>query len=462
MAAYTYDSALAAYRAATTTADRAFYKRLLDALKTGGTTADQALAAYRTAKTTADRDFYKALYDSLNAPKPPTAVTSTTPATAPAPVPVQQTPAYQAAVEAYRAADTPQERVETRAAIEQIVQQAAQAPAPERTAAQILTEYRAADTTAERVELKAEYEAARAAETARSATGTSAPASPTGPTGPTAAQQSAFDQIKAQLDTYGLGSLAEFAWKEIVAGKSADEVSRDLRGTPEFAARFPAIGQREKAGLPAISPAEYVAYEKQATERMRAAGLPQGFYDSTADFTTLISNDVSVNELNDRIAAAQQATYNIPFEAQARLWRSHGLAPGSGGLTAFFLDPDKALPLLQRDVQAAQIGGRADQVGFGLTDSQAATLALNGISDTQAQQGFSTLARSRELFSTLPGENGQDISSAEQLGATFLGDASAQQKIDRRRQRRQAEFADGGSYAGTSKGITGLGGADQR
>ena len=156
----------------------------------------------------------------------------------------------------------------------------------------------------------------------------------------TTAQTDAMQQIQAQLDAYGLGSLASFAWTEIQAGRSADEVARDLRKTPEFNNRFPGIAQREKAGLPAISPAEYVSYEKTATELMRAAGLPKGFYDSTDDFTTLIASDVSPAELNQRVQQAKEATYNIPAEVSARLYSQFGLAPGSGALAAYYLDPD--------------------------------------------------------------------------------------------------------------------------
>lgn len=274
-------------------------------------------------------------------------------------------------------------------------------------------------------------------------------------------QKNAFDQVKAQLDAYGLGSLSTFVYNEIVAGKSSDEIARDLRGTPEFKARFPAIAAREAAGLPSLSPGEYVSYENQATQLMRAAGLPPGFYDQPEDFTKLLAGDVSVSELNDRIQDAKTATYNLPPEAQARLWHEYGLAPGSGSLAALFLDPQKATPLLQRDLAAAQIGGRADMAGYvGLSDQAAQGLAQQGVTDAQAAAGFQNLTHSQELFRALPGSGENQISQQVQLGAAFGGNAEDQDVIEQRRRQRQAEFAGSTSLATTAKGVVGLAPAD--
>jgi hypothetical protein len=278
--------------------------------------------------------------------------------------------------------------------------------------------------------------------------------------GLTTAQTDAFGTLKAQLAQYGLSSLSTFVYNEIVAGRSSDEVLRDLRGTPEFQQRFPAIADREKKGLPALSPGEYVSTEKALYEQMRAAGLPTGFYDSTEDFHNLIAADVSPAELNARISAAKDATYNIPAEVANHLYSQFGLTQGSGALASYFLDPDRALPLLQRQFEAAKIGGAADRVGYGLSDPQAAQLAQQGITEQQAQQGFAGLAHDRQLFGALPGQGEQTITQQQQLGAAFGQDASAQDAIDQRRRSRQAQFADGGEFAATQRGVSGLGRAD--
>lgn len=270
-----------------------------------------------------------------------------------------------------------------------------------------------------------------------------------------ARQNDARARILSVLAEYGLESLADFVWQQILAGKSDAEVLQDIRNTPEFKKRFPAIEERTKKGLAPISPGEYVAYERQARQLMRAAGLPESFYDTQDDFDRFLSNDVSITELNDRIQLGRQAAYDAPSEVRAALMRDYGVS--EGGLTAFFLDPDKAQPLLEKQWKAAQIGGAAERTGFGRTSrEQNERLALLGVTAGQAQEGFGVLGESRELFGAL--DAGEDtIDTDAQLGAAFAGDSNARRRIEERRRRRQATFEGGGGYAAGQGGISGLG-----
>ena len=198
---------------------------------------------------------------------------------------------------------------------------------------------------------------------------------------------------------YGLSELGDWAWQQILAGKSEAEILQDLRNHPVFERVFPEIKQRTAKNLTPLSPGEIINYRKNARELMRAAGLPEGFYDGNDDFSKFIVGDVSLTELNQRVSNAKEATFNIPAETKARLGSIFGIQPGSGELTAFFLDPDKALPLLERDLNAGKIGGRADIAGYGgFSNDSARQLADNGISDAQAAQGFGDLVRQKELF----------------------------------------------------------------
>lgn len=279
-----------------------------------------------------------------------------------------------------------------------------------------------------------------------------------GTSGLSTEQRDAYAYLKELLDQYGLGSLAGFVQSELIAGRSQAEIALDLRKTPEFAAAFPEIAAREKAGLPPISPGEIISYRNAAGQMMRAAGLPEGFYDSPNDFAQMIGGNVSLAELSDRITRAKEATYNIDPNSAKRLSQMFGLAPGSGGLTAYFLDPKKALPLLERQAQAAKIGGAADNVGYaGLNNATALDLAQSGVSADEAREGFNKLQHERELFTGLPGERADTIGMGTQLASQFLGNVSSQERIERRRQARQAAFDDGGSFAGSQQGMTGLG-----
>jgi hypothetical protein len=268
------------------------------------------------------------------------------------------------------------------------------------------------------------------------------------------ARRDAYARLNRVLNDYGLGSLGKTVQRWLIEGLSEDEITQRIRETNEFKQRFPAIEERRKKGLPALSPGEYVAYERNVAQLMRAAGLPRGFYDSTEDFTRFLTNDVSLAELGDRVTLAANAAFKMPAEDRAALER-WGLGPGD--MTAFWLDPDKAQPLLERRFAAAQLAGTASRSGFGALNERTATgLATLGVTQEEAERGFGTLVDSRELFGSLDrGEDriGQDV----QLGAAFGGSANAQRRIEQRRRRRQAQFESGGGFASGQTGLVGLG-----
>lgn len=264
----------------------------------------------------------------------------------------------------------------------------------------------------------------------------------------------AFATIKAVLAEYGLESLAGWAKDSLIEGKSDAEVLLELRDRPEFKNEYSEIELRKAKGLPPLSVAEIINYRKNAAQLMRAAGLPQGFYDGKDDFTKFIAGDVSLSELNDRVQGAREAAYSAPAEVRAALREQYGV--DDGGLTAFFLDPDRAQPLIEKQYSAAKIGGASFRTGYATTTAQREQLADLGVTAEQAQQGFGALAESSELFTPLnAGEDAIDVD--EQLGAAFGGNAAATQKIEKRRSGRRAQFGGGGSLASSQQGVVGLG-----
>ena len=259
------------------------------------------------------------------------------------------------------------------------------------------------------------------------------------------------------LTGYGLESMAPQVQQWLVQGLSEAEMIQQIRGSQQYAAdRFPAIAAREKAGLAPLSPAEYVGYERNARQLMRAAGLPEGFYDGNDDFTTFLVNDLSISELGDRVTMAANVAFRMP-KADRDALTEFGMGPGD--ITAFWLDPDKAQPLLERKYAAAQLAGASFQSGFGkLNEAEATGLVQQGISREQGLAGFSELSNQRELFTALDG--GEDsIGRQDQMDAAFGGNATQRRRIEQRARRRQATFQQGGGFAASQGGLVGLGDA---
>lgn len=279
----------------------------------------------------------------------------------------------------------------------------------------------------------------------------------------THAQASGLAYIRETLAEYGFSDaeaaqLSEWAKGELIAGSSPTVIRQQLWEQPAFKRRFKVIFDRRQKGLPAMSPAEVLDYERKARQLFQEAGLPPGFYDSPDDFYNFMANDVSLSELNSRVEMARTVIYQSDPSVRAEMKRLYGLSDGQE--IAYILDNKRALPLIQNQFLAAQSAGAATRAGYGqLARSEAERLAQAGISAEQAQQGFGALVASRQLFGTLPGmENAEtDITREEQLGGVFTGDALAEERIKRRAEARVAAFGGGGGFVSDREGFAGLG-----
>lgn len=278
---------------------------------------------------------------------------------------------------------------------------------------------------------------------------------------PDADDPSAKAAIDGALAAYGLSGLGTWAWNQYLAGVPVEQILLDIRETPEYQKRFPAMKTLAQRGE-AITEAEYINYEKGVKSLFKAAGIPAGFYDSPDDFDQFLTNSIGLPELESRVELARLAVYNSdPATIQAiQNFYNVGGRPASlvGDLTAWFLDETRAMPVIQNQFIAAQTSGAAVRSGYGaLGRTEAERLAMLGIDPRQAEEGFGTLARMAELFTTLPGESEAGVSRAEGQAAMFENNAQARQKLERVAGRRRSEFGQGGGYTETQRGLGGIG-----
>lgn len=275
-----------------------------------------------------------------------------------------------------------------------------------------------------------------------------------------AADGSAQAVIRGILNQWDLGDLTPWAWEKITAGASFDQVLFELRDTKEYKARFAGNLERQRAGMAPMTEADYLNYEQSARQMFRYYGLPAGFYDTPDDFAKFIGGDVSISELHDRVqqAVTLAQTDLVTQGEYGRLYGQNAAgAPVSfsvGDLAAHMLDPARALPLLQRQTQAAQIAGAGLRTGFGQIDRIAAEhLAALGVTDTQAAAGFGQLAGLGEVTGKIIGDTGPGMSKEAQIGAVFDQNAAQAEELSRRQRGRKAGFAtSAGQYAETQRG----------
>ncbi|HEY6021767.1 MAG TPA: hypothetical protein VIY48_18415 [Candidatus Paceibacterota bacterium] len=278
------------------------------------------------------------------------------------------------------------------------------------------------------------------------------PTPPTGGTGTnlegslTGADRDAYVALNNLFEGYGLGSLAPKIYDYIKNGYSADTISILLQQTSEYKQRFAGNEARKAVGLPVLTPSEYLATEASYRQIMQSAGLPSGFYDQPSDFTTWIGKNVSPTEIQSRVDLATQATtLSNPSYRQAL----NQMGISNSQLTAYFLDPTRALPSLQKSAATAAIGAEALTQGLTFDTGYAQLLATSGVTQQQAQQGYSTIADTIKKYQSLAQVYGGDYTQRTGEQATFEGNAAA---IQQQRSLVGREVANFGGATGTAAG----------
>lgn len=209
-------------------------------------------------------------------------------------------------------------------------------------------------------------------------------------------QRDAFAALSGLFASYGLSSLAPKIFEFVKNGYGADTVALMLQETPEYKQRFAANAQRTRAGLPVLNPAQYLATEAAYRQVLQASGLPVGFYDSNDDFTSWIAGDVSPTEIKERADAAIRVVQGNP-ELRTAVRDLYGVSEGD--VAAYFLDQQRATPILETRLRAAEIAAQGIARGFAASQN-AERFARQGITAQQAAQGYGEIS---ETFGALQG-----------------------------------------------------------
>jgi hypothetical protein len=128
---------------------------------------------------------------------------------------------------------------------------------------------------------------------------------------------------------------------------------------------------------------------------------------------------------------------------------------GEAELAAYFIDPERAAPLLTRQAQAAQVSARArEQAGMQLLSSTAEDLIARGYTPEQAQSVFERAGQLAGLYQEMGSE--EALTQEQKVGAAFGFDVEALRTLERRQATRVGEFQGGGQFARTSGATSGV------
>lgn len=237
---------------------------------------------------------------------------------------------------------------------------------------------------------------------------------------------SASEIIKEALRQWGLTELYGDVDRLIKEGLDENGINYRLQQTEAYKRRFAANDQRIKAGLAALSPAEYLATESAYRQVMQSYGLPAGFWDSTDDFTSLLSRDVSPQEVNERVKVARDAFLGAD-EGYKQMWREfYGLSDGAG--IAAILDPDRAMPIVSRMATAAKAGSAAARNGLVADRGRLESYVDQGYTADQLTDAFGQIGSVRDVDQSIAARFGTSFTQAEAEASRIQGTASAARK----------------------------------
>ena len=265
---------------------------------------------------------------------------------------------------------------------------------------------------------------------------------------PTDDNETATSILTNTLKFYGLDDpalvneiRAALANRTITGSSTIDEIGIQLRESPAFKQRFAANETRRALGKPVYSVSQLLTLESQYRRNLRDSGMPAGFYDDPTSLQNFLVNDISPDEILARVTQGFQAVRNADPTVVNELKTLYNLDDGS--IAAFFLDPNKAQDNILRAARAAEVAAQArKQAGIGLTAQTAEELVRQGITESEAQAGFTTYRQQEELYKPLLGE--QAITQEEAIAGTLGTNAQAAQRIATTKRRRKGTFEAGG------------------
>jgi hypothetical protein len=271
-----------------------------------------------------------------------------------------------------------------------------------------------------------------------------------------AKRQSALDTLTSWFTEFGIDdaatqqgqSLSSLIWGWLQGDKSMDWIKLELRKTDQYKARFPGMDALSKKGM-AISEAEYISNERAYLQVLSAAGFEK-IYGTRADYARFMTSEVSPQELSSRVQIAKDYVNMVaPSSVKEQLRTLYGMT--NDEMAAYMLDTSEgkkqSLAALEseytRRVGQANVGGAAQDVGFGLSVPLRDQIAAMGYDYNRSAAGLSQVRTQGDPYRRLGQLYGVQTSTDELVQETFGlgGGAEATTKKRKLASRERAAFS---------------------
>jgi hypothetical protein len=284
-----------------------------------------------------------------------------------------------------------------------------------------------------------------------------------------------FDIMIGLMSRYNIAGLADsFStirkdYPNISSADAMDLLRYDPRYNAGYVQRFAGNQIRAKNGFAMLDEKTYLDMEQGYSQVFKNYGL--NTFDNPAQYQTLIGNNVNVAETGQRVSLAYDRVLNAD-KGTLDAWQKFYPQLGTADLVATMLDPKNQLPMMEKKVQSAEIGGAALSQGLNaslaqstITANQASrysnvtsgTIGADAIRNSgetlpQAKQDYQTIAAELPTAEKLSSIYGGRLAQYGQTQAEqnhILGMASENRKLQALSAAETSSFA---GSAGTSKG----------
>jgi hypothetical protein len=250
----------------------------------------------------------------------------------------------------------------------------------------------------------------------------------------------ALEDFKANLKLAGLDTLADTIDSYIKDDMTASQIKINLVGTQAYKDRFPGMADLAKAGR-AVNEATYISMERGMTSILKAYGLDDKIFGTTAKLGTVIANQVSVAEYEQRVAMASDKVKKNT-DVLAALNEYYGVT--TEGAISYLLDPKLGMDIVKKQIRASEIGAAAEMYKFDLDKAAAESYVnVSGTADLNSlKESFGRARILAETQTRLASIEGDKTYNELQAVATTLGNDQVRMlESQRRALREQARFA---------------------
>ena len=267
-------------------------------------------------------------------------------------------------------------------------------------------------------------------------------------TTPTSAATDAWAILSGSISSWFGGDptitqqATDFIKNEMQNNIGPEQALVDMRNQQFYKTRFAGNITRVANGLNALSEADYIGLENTYTDYFTAYG--QKALATQTQLATFIGNAVSPTEVKDRLDMAVVQVQQADPTVKAALKQFYPNITDAN-LVSYFLAPEDTLPVLQRQVQAADIGAAALQQGLSTSKIAAEGLAAYGTTYQQAQTGYGTIAEvlpaGQKLSQIYNAQTGIDYNQAEAEKQYLMNSGAATLEQQKLIQLEQSQFS---------------------